>query len=103
VGIGWTQAQELQAGDQVLQPDGQFTTVLSRIREEHPEDVTVFNLRVENTHSYFVQAEGSTAEPVCVHNANYADARAELAKSKGAARKDLNDALGGVVGDQRRT
>ena len=71
VGRGWTKAEELREGDRVIRPDDEFGTVVSSIREEHPEGVRVFNLRVENTHSYFVRAEGSDAGPVWVHNTCY--------------------------------
>jgi len=58
-------------GDRLLEPDGSWSQVLATAREEHPEGVAVFNFRVEQAHTYFVRAEGSTARPVWVHNASY--------------------------------
>jgi hypothetical protein len=45
--------------------------VTSNAREEHPEGITVYNVEVEGTHTYFVRAAGSDAEPIWVHNARY--------------------------------
>jgi hypothetical protein len=42
--------------------------VVDSVREEHPEGVAVFNLRVEQTHTYFVRQEGLQTEPVWVDN-----------------------------------
>jgi hypothetical protein len=58
-------------GDMLLEPGLDGSTVVSSVREEHPEGVTVYNLEVEGAHTYFVRAEGSEVEPVWVHNAGY--------------------------------
>jgi hypothetical protein len=45
--------------------------VLANIGENHPEGIAVYNLQVEQAHTYFVGAEGADTEPVWVHNADY--------------------------------
>jgi hypothetical protein len=69
--IGWAFAKALQVGDFVVGPCGISGTLIATHREEHPEGVWVYNLRIEGTHTYFVRAKDSNAEPVWVHNANY--------------------------------
>ena len=70
-GRGWTKAKDLSAGDRLLGAAGEASTVISNLGEAHPEGVTVYNLEVEDDHTYFVRAEGSDGEAVWVHNANY--------------------------------
>jgi hypothetical protein len=38
--------------------DGQWLTVESSTREDHPEGVRVYSLEVEDAHTYFVAAAG---------------------------------------------
>jgi len=66
---GWTNAEDLVAGDVLIEPADEASVVASSVREEHPEGIEVFNLEVEGAHTYFVRAEGSDADPVWVHNA----------------------------------
>ncbi len=64
---GWVKAGTLKAGDELNGPDGTSTVVSCR-SEIYPQGVDVFNFRVNDSHTYFVRAEGSTAEPIWVHN-----------------------------------
>ena len=78
---GWTKAKDLSAGDQLLGVAGEASTVISNLGEAHPEGVTVYNLEVEDDHTYFVRAEGSDGEPVWVHNATYDDNVMQIGQS----------------------
>jgi hypothetical protein len=69
LGKGWVASREFIPGDLIQERCGGYSIVLSSIREEHPEGITVYNFRVAGSHTYFVRAEGSQAEPVWVHNA----------------------------------
>lgn len=68
-------AGELEVGDTFLAPDGRESTLISTLRESHPEGVTVWNFEVEGAHTYFVlpgdpQTRHSLhGTPVLVHNA----------------------------------
>jgi hypothetical protein len=69
LGGEWVQAGKLTLGDRVAGLDGQWLTVESSTREDHPEGVRVYNLEVEDAHTYFVAgAAGPRAPPVWVHN-----------------------------------
>jgi hypothetical protein len=85
-GKGWVKAGNLEVGDVFFGLDGTCGVLLVTAREEHPESVWVYNLRVEGTHTYFVREQGVDAEPVWVHNANYPTA----AGGTGAAYDELN-------------
>jgi hypothetical protein len=66
---GWTPAKSLESGDMLLGTDGTLTVVANE-HEAHPNGVTVYNLEVEQAHTYFVLAEDSNdAAAVWVHNA----------------------------------
>ena len=69
-GQGWVNAGDLEAGDNLLQPDGETATLIATAFEPHPEGMPVFNLRVEERHTYFVSDAGASS-PLLVHNANY--------------------------------
>jgi len=69
-GKGWKKAGELAIGERLLAVDGRSTFVSSSLFEPHPEGVPVFNLRIEDSHTYYAAEKGS-AEPILVHNANY--------------------------------
>ena len=77
---GWTFAKELGSGDFIVGPGGISGVLVATLREEHPEGVWVYNLRVDGmTHLFLVVREqDSTAEPVWVHNANYPNASSDL-------------------------
>ncbi len=65
----WTASQELEIGEAVSGPAQVASAVTSNVRQPRPGGVTVYNMAIEGTHTYFVRAEGSEAEPVWVHNA----------------------------------
>jgi hypothetical protein len=66
---GWTPARSLEAGDTLLGAEGTLTVVANE-HEAHPRRVTVYNLEVEQAHTYFVLAEDAIdAAAVWVHNA----------------------------------
>lgn len=60
-GKGWTEAQDLRAGDTFDLYSGKHA-VLAQVERE-PQRTTVFNLEVDGTHTYFVGDDG-----VWVHN-----------------------------------
>jgi hypothetical protein len=70
---GWTAASNLVLGGRVLGASG-FMAVNGNSAEERRGGVAVYNLQVEEAHTYFVLAGGATADPVWVHNASYPDA-----------------------------
>src|SRR4051812_7100664 len=70
MGRGWVSAGELGAGDLLQEPDGSVSIVVSVDSERRQgQGVAVYNFKVADSHTYFVRAEGSLAEPVWVHNA----------------------------------
>ena len=69
---GWVDAAHIHVGDQILEPTGGLSTVLDSRFENHRDGILVYNFRVAGTHTYFVREQGSTAEPVWVHN-SYAE------------------------------
>jgi hypothetical protein len=78
MGKGWIASGEIQPGDQLAEPGGGTTTILASRKEIHRKGITVYNFRVQESHTYFVREAGSQAEPVWVHNAGakyYTDVR----------------------------
>ena len=67
-GKGWTNADELEAGDLLLGDDGTARVVETSFAEGKPDGVTVYNLTVEGDHTYFVEDGAGTQEFVWVHN-----------------------------------
>jgi hypothetical protein len=65
---GWVDAGHIHVGDQILEPTGGLATVTASRFENHPDGILVYNFRVSRTHTYFVREQGSTAEPLWVHN-----------------------------------
>jgi len=88
----WTKATDLKPGQNVSRLNGVLATLVATAPEEHPEGVPVFNLRVENSHTYFVSAENSVTSPVWVHNAGSTyragDLPAKRPPNSSAARDD---------------
>ena len=70
-GRRWTKAKDLRVADVLFGPQGPCGILIATSREEHPEGIWVYNLRVAATHTYFVREQGLEAEPIWVHNANY--------------------------------
>ena len=68
-GMGRVDAGQLQVGDLLYPPLGPVCQVIATHREEHPEGIEVFNMRIAGTHTYFVRQKGVDADPVWVHNA----------------------------------
>lgn len=63
IGKGWVAAGDLAASDEVYNLDGTTSTILGSEIEVLDEPVLVYNLEVEDFHSYFVGCV-----PVLVHN-----------------------------------
>ncbi len=67
--FGWFGAGELPVGAHLLDARGIPAVLVGTTREEHPAGISVFNLRVENLHTYYA-GEGVENSPILVHNAN---------------------------------
>lgn len=65
---GWTASRLLSSGDKLSGLDNALSTVIFNGKESRPSGVTVYNMEIQGSHSYFVQAEKSKGEPVWVHN-----------------------------------
>ena len=63
IGEGWVAAGDLEVGDEVYNLDGTVSVVIGSEVEKLDEPVLVYNLEVENFHSYFVGCV-----PILVHN-----------------------------------
>jgi len=61
-GRGWTLAKDLQIGDESILQDGRLTQIQS-IQQIHVPPTKVYNIEVEDFHTYFVGEDG-----VWVHN-----------------------------------
>ena len=73
-GLGWVPAGELTAGMVLSDLDGaggETLTLLRSWRDEHPDGITVFNMRVGSDHTYFVEDGVGEADWAWVHNADY--------------------------------
>jgi len=62
-GRGWVAAGELAAGDTLYLADGGRASIVSIVREQLASPVDVYNLEVEDFHTYFVASTG-----IWVHN-----------------------------------
>lgn len=63
IGKGWVAAGDLAVGDEIYNLDGTTSTILGSEIEVLDEPILVYNLEVEDFHSYFVGCV-----PVLVHN-----------------------------------
>jgi hypothetical protein len=90
-GKGWQCAKELQVGDRLATSDGQWATV-EQIGDAG-QVVTVYNLSVEDYHTYFVGHE-AWGFAIWVHNADY------FIQPTGSGRYGLHPEGGGVVYEQ---
>jgi hypothetical protein len=87
---GWVNAGDLADGDKLLHADNSVAKLIGTELELHPEGIRVFNLRVENSHTYFVEQLGSSKLPILVHNADYSGlSNNALNKTINAAQHDL--------------
>jgi hypothetical protein len=68
---GWIESRDLKVGDELHQSDGGASIIIGTRSERHPRGITVYNLRVADSHTYFVREGGTFAEPIWVHNASY--------------------------------
>ncbi|MBO5087696.1 MAG: DUF2380 domain-containing protein, partial [Lachnospiraceae bacterium] len=62
-GKGWCVAAELEIGDVCRTKEGQVEVVASVVIEEQEEPIKVYNLTIEDNHTYYV-----SADEVLVHN-----------------------------------
>ena len=77
--------QDLSEGMSVIGPNEERQSVIAVHREDHPEWVPVYNLAVDQFHTYFV-SQSTVNLPVLVHNTDGEDcAKAVAAKAKAAA------------------
>lgn len=89
IGKGWVTAGELEAGDEVYRLDGSTAVVMGSELERLAEPIKVYNLEVEDYHTYFV---GDV--PILVHNykSSHAKDRQAEGRNVGTAINDLNKA-----------
>jgi len=80
VGSKWVEAAKLRIGQRLLQDDGGLATVVSSHREFHPEGVTVYNLNVEDFHTYYVSQTANSF--LLVHNNCYDDAYEQFIRNQ---------------------
>jgi len=66
---GWLSCREARVGDEFVEMDGGRSVIVDTRYQRHLEGIEVYNFRVCQSHTYFVREEGSTAEPIWVHNA----------------------------------
>jgi hypothetical protein len=67
----WIEARYLEVGDTVIGPRGELQTLADTAYEAHPDEVPVFNIQVDDYHSYFAAAHRAGSDPILVHNADY--------------------------------
>ncbi|MHC5906903.1 polymorphic toxin-type HINT domain-containing protein, partial [Streptomyces sp. S6] len=67
-GRGWVLAAELRPGDRLLSPDGTFRAVTDVRDRRGLVPRQVYDLTVENLHTFYVRSEGAGATDVMVHN-----------------------------------
>ncbi len=79
---GWVAAGDLKSGDEVYNLDGSTAVIIDSELEKLDEPILVYNLEVEDFHTYFVGYE-----PVLVHNS--CDANRMTSKESAAAAKKL--------------
>ena len=86
IGKGWVTAGELEAGDEVYRLDGSTAVVTGSELERLAEPIKVYNLEVEDYHTYFV---GEV--PVLVHNYKPENRnRMQKAVERGQAPKEID-------------
>jgi len=97
-GRGWVCAHELRVGDRLNSHDGQWLAV--QAVEESGRITTVYNVRVEEYHSYFVGC-GEWGFSVWAHNADYV-INPTGDGTFGLFHKDGNPVIDAGLGVQRR-
>lgn len=87
----WTKAEDLKIYDQILKSDGSWATI-TRVFFYNAEATKVYNLEVEDNHTYVVGEEIG----VVVHN--YDDAVDKMLKTSGREFKEISQTLRVVSG-----
>ncbi len=64
---GWTDAVHLRAGDILVMVNGEYVVVENVQHEILEESVTVYNLQVEDYHTYYVTDDGILVHNSCNH------------------------------------
>ena len=72
-GKGWTAAAELKSGDVLHTKDGETETVSGVEVEKLEEAVKVYNLEVEDSHTYYVSVDRVLVHNKCFDNNIYED------------------------------
>ena len=97
-GKGWTAAAELKSGDVLHTKDGETETVSGVEVEKLEEAVKVYNLEVEDSHTYYV-----SVDRVLVHNecADLGD-KLDYQFGKAGGNKHNVDRTSGLVADMEK-
>ncbi len=82
VGKGWTEAVEIEVGDEVILQDGKTAVIADKLTELLDEPVKVYNFTVDEFHTYFVGMIH-----ILVHNS----CRIDATDSDGLAVRNDND------------
>lgn len=86
IGTGWVAAGDLAIGDEVYNLDGTTSSILGSEIEVLDEPLLVYNLEVEDLHSYFVGCV-----PVLVHNYESKGETLLQATTKQAAKESISN------------
>lgn len=86
-GKAWCAAAELKAGDICRTKDGQAEVVASVVIEEQEEPIKVYNLTIEDNHTYYVSIDEVLVHNVGCNNSSYEDytTRERMGKQTGNA------------------
>ena len=86
-GKGWCAAAELEVGDICRTKDGQIEVVVGVVIEQQEEPVKVYNLTIEDNHTYYVSANEVLVHNAGCNNSNYEDytTRERIGKQTGNA------------------
>ncbi len=60
---GWVNSENLEKGDQIITFDGEFVQVVNVTKLT--ERQTVYNIEIENTHTFFVGKNGLFVHNIC--------------------------------------
>lgn len=86
---GWVRAEDLLAGEEVVNENGDVIFVSANADDKRPDGITVYNLEVEDSHTFYVSGGfGTVDEFVWVHNSCSSNA----AKLRGAL-EDVGEAV----------
>jgi len=69
IGAGWKRAGDLKVGERIAGLKDDVLIVVRSSREEHPEQITVYNFEIEGSHTYFVDDGEGAPIAVWAHNA----------------------------------